>query len=162
MMPGMSGLVPSIAPYLPSGRVTELPGAATLHAKDGDTITLRAGFIRKTIRGHDVSMFGYNGRSPGPLIDVERGATMIVRVVNALDAATAVHWHGVRLDNPFDGTLGLTQPPIASGRSFLYRCDFRTLASTGITRMFARIYSSRSDCTATSSFVRVTLRQRAR
>ncbi len=124
MMPGMSGLVPSVAPYLPSGRVTELPGAATIHAKDGDTITLRAGFIRKTIRGHDVSMFGFNGRSPGPLINVERGATVIVRVVNAIDAATAVHWHGVRLDNLFDGTPGLTQPPIASGSTFVYRVRF--------------------------------------
>ena len=42
-------------------------------------------------------------------------------MVNALEAPTAVHWHGVRLTNSMDGAPPLTQAPILPGASFDYR-----------------------------------------
>jgi FtsP/CotA-like multicopper oxidase with cupredoxin domain len=124
MMPGMTGLVPPAVPYLPSVAPPDDSGPPNIRARDGDTISLRAAPIRKTIRGRTVTMFGFNGRSPGPTIDVDQGATITIRVVNAIDAATAIHWHGIRLDNLFDGAAGLTQPAVASGAEFTYKVHF--------------------------------------
>jgi FtsP/CotA-like multicopper oxidase with cupredoxin domain len=38
---------------------------------------------------------------------------------------SSVHWHGVRLDNRYDGVPGVTQEPVLPGESFLYRVQFR-------------------------------------
>jgi FtsP/CotA-like multicopper oxidase with cupredoxin domain len=35
-----------------------------------------------------------------------------------------VHWHGVRLDNRFDGIPGLTQEAVPPGGTFVYRVRF--------------------------------------
>ncbi len=58
---------------------------------------------------------------PGPTLRVRRGDEVKVRVVNRLAQPTAVHWHGLRLDNRMDGVPHLTQAPIAPGASFDYR-----------------------------------------
>ena len=65
-------------------------------------------------------MYAFNGQAPGPLIRARQGATFFVRLRNELDRPVTVHWHGVRLDNPFDGSPGMTQPPIAPGGHFVY------------------------------------------
>jgi FtsP/CotA-like multicopper oxidase with cupredoxin domain len=48
-----------------------------------------------------------------------------VRFTNRTDFPTAMHWHGVRLDNRFDGVPHVTQEPVAPGASFDYRVHFR-------------------------------------
>jgi len=48
-----------------------------------------------------------------------------VRFTNRTDFPTAVHWHGVRLDNRFDGVPHLTQEPVEPGGSFEYKVRFR-------------------------------------
>src|SRR6185437_9048731 len=85
-----------------------------------DTLLLEAGTITRTIAGKPVTMFGFNGRSPGPLVEVPQGATLLVRFHNALDMPSAVHWHGVRLDNRFDGAVGVTQEAVPRGGWFTY------------------------------------------
>jgi FtsP/CotA-like multicopper oxidase with cupredoxin domain len=70
-------------------------------------------------------MYGFNGQYPGPLIRATRGATMVVELTNALDQPTTVHWHGVRLDNHFDGVPDVTQAAVLPGGRFLYRVHFR-------------------------------------
>ena len=37
---------------------------------------------------------------------------------------TAVHWHGIRLGNRFDGVPGVTQDPVEPGGSFRYQIRF--------------------------------------
>ncbi len=69
-------------------------------------------------------MYAYNGQIPGPLLRVKQGSAVFINVTNRLDAPTIVHWHGLRLDNRFDGVPDITQPPIEPGGSFLYRLDF--------------------------------------
>jgi FtsP/CotA-like multicopper oxidase with cupredoxin domain len=63
---------------------------------------------------------GYDGAMPGPILTVRRGEDVKVRLVNDTAAATAIHWHGVRVPNAMDGTA-LVQPPIAPGARFDYR-----------------------------------------
>src|ERR1700730_7902293 len=66
------------------------------------------------------SIWGYSGVVPGPTLRIKRGEELRVRLFNELPAETAIHWHGVRLPNAFDGTA-LTQQPVRPGASFDYR-----------------------------------------
>ncbi len=54
-------------------------------------------------------MLGFNGSMPGPELRVQRGARVTIDVENGLDEGTAVHWHGIRLENKMDGVPMLTQ-----------------------------------------------------
>ncbi len=54
------------------------------------------------------------------LIKVDRGATIYVHFTNAIDGPSTIHWHGVRVDNRFDGVPDVTQEPVQPGESFLY------------------------------------------
>src|SRR5581483_5748541 len=56
---------------------------------------------------------------------VQQNSTITVAFVNHLDQPTAVHWHGIRLENRFDGAVGVTQDPVPPGGRFLYRVHFR-------------------------------------
>ena len=75
-------------------------------------------------------MYGFNGQYPGPLLRVAQGAE-VVDFSNALDQPTTVHWHGIRLDNRFDGVPELTQEPVPPGGRFIYRLRFPDAGSTG-------------------------------
>ncbi|MGR3512609.1 MAG: multicopper oxidase family protein [Paracoccaceae bacterium] len=68
-------------------------------------------------------VWAFNGATPGPLLRARQGERMRVRVTNGLEQDTAVHWHGLRLENAMDGVPYLTQAPISPGESFDY--DFR-------------------------------------
>ena len=65
-------------------------------------------------------MLGYNGATPGPVLRFRQGEVRDLRLINQLDQPTAVHWHGVRLDNAMDGVPGLTQDAVQPGDSFDY------------------------------------------
>lgn len=63
-----------------------------------------------------------NYQFPGPLIEANEGDTIVVHVDNQATNATAIHWHGIyQIGTPYmDGTVGVTQCPIAPGHSFTY------------------------------------------
>lgn len=108
-------------PSTPPG--VEFPRAADseiIDVADGATVTLTPTRVRKTIAGADVTMYGYNGQIPGPLLRVRQGSTFSVEVKNDIDLPTSVHWHGVRLENANDGAVGVTQDAIAPGGTFRY------------------------------------------
>lgn len=129
MVPGIEHLVPGAAPWLPGGGrpprdfLTARPGE-TVELADGDTLRLAAGIVHRAIRGRDLVMYGFNGQYPGPLIRVRERSRVVVKFANQLDLPTSVHWHGVRLDNRFDGVPHLTQPLVAPGDSFTYVLRF--------------------------------------
>ncbi len=103
--------------------VTSLPKATptkTLTVEDGDTIELSPTIVRKNINGKDIAMYGYNGQIPGPTLTVKQGSTFTVQVTNNMDLPTAIHWHGLRLDNASDGAVGMTQQAIEPNDSFTY------------------------------------------
>ncbi|MGQ0764269.1 MAG: multicopper oxidase family protein [Gemmatimonadota bacterium] len=91
---------------------------------DGDTVRLDAVKVKRTIGGKPFVMYGYNGQYPGPLIRVRQSSEVIVRFRNLIDLPSTIHWHGLRLENRFDGVPHLTQDPVAPGDSFTYRLRF--------------------------------------
>ena len=76
--------------------------------------------VREMAPGFKANLWGYNGQSPGPTIEVVEGDRVRIFVTNRLPEETSVHWHGQRLPNGMDGVMGLTQPGIAPGKTFVY------------------------------------------
>jgi FtsP/CotA-like multicopper oxidase with cupredoxin domain len=76
--------------------------------------------VREMGPGMKAKLWGYNGQSPGPTIEVVEGDRVRIFVTNKLPEHTSVHWHGQRLPNGMDGVTGLTQPGIAPGKTFVY------------------------------------------
>ncbi|NVB82420.1 MAG: copper oxidase [Kofleriaceae bacterium] len=74
--------------------------------------------------GLDVEAWGYNGGTPGPLIEAVVGDRVRIYVTNKLPEPTTVHWHGVFLPNGMDGVGGLTQKYIPPGKTFKYELTF--------------------------------------
>lgn len=70
--------------------------------------------------GRSLAVWAYDGQVPGPILHVTVGERLRVRFTNRLPVATTVHWHGVRVPNPMDGSPGVTQPPIQPGETFVY------------------------------------------
>ncbi|MGH7532111.1 MAG: hypothetical protein ACREL4_02360, partial [Gemmatimonadales bacterium] len=84
MLPGLVGLTPPVAPFLPGVGVdpSTVPMArpsSIVPLKDGDTLDLTAGLLRRTIYDRTFVMYGFNGQVPGPLIRVAQNSTIIVR-----------------------------------------------------------------------------------
>ncbi len=125
MLPGLEGAVPIVGPFLPGSGMDasmfpEARPSELVVMSDGDTLEITVSMVRRTLGGHEMVMFGYNGQYPGPLIQAPKEATLVVRVSNEIQMPTTVHWHGIRLDNRFDGVPGVTQPAIQQGESFTY------------------------------------------
>ena len=81
--------------------------------------------VREMAPGFLVNMWGYNGQSPGPTIEVVEGDKVRLYVTNRLPEHTAVHWHGQRLPAGMDGVGGLSQPQIPPGKTFVYEFEAR-------------------------------------
>jgi FtsP/CotA-like multicopper oxidase with cupredoxin domain len=76
--------------------------------------------IREIAPGMKAHLWGYNGQSPGPTIEVVEGDRVRIFVTNRLPESTSVHWHGQRLPNGMDGVAGLNQPSIKPGQTYVY------------------------------------------
>jgi len=81
--------------------------------------------LRELAPGMFANMWGYNGQSPGPTIEVVEGDRVRIFVTNRLPEHTSIHWHGQRLPNGMDGVSGLNQPPIGPGKTFVYEFEAR-------------------------------------
>jgi FtsP/CotA-like multicopper oxidase with cupredoxin domain len=81
--------------------------------------------VRELAPGMNAHLWGYNGQSPGPTIEVVEGDRVRIFVTNKLPEHTAVHWHGQRLPNGMDGVGGITQPQIPPGKTFVYEFEAR-------------------------------------
>jgi FtsP/CotA-like multicopper oxidase with cupredoxin domain len=109
---------PTATAGLPEAAATQMVDLA-----DGEAVELRIGPVAKRIGDATVRMLAYNGSVPGPTLRVREGSELVVNVVNEGDLEATVHWHGLRLDNRYDGTHE-TQAPIPVGGTFSYRIEF--------------------------------------
>jgi FtsP/CotA-like multicopper oxidase with cupredoxin domain len=100
---------------LPEAGATEL-----VELDDGDDFELEIKPVKKQIGDATVRMLTYNGSVPGPTLRVPQGGTISVHVTNHGDLEATVHWHGLRLENRYDGTHD-TQAPIPIGETFTYQ-----------------------------------------
>jgi FtsP/CotA-like multicopper oxidase with cupredoxin domain len=76
--------------------------------------------VREIAPGMKAHLWGYNGQSPGPTIEVVEGDRVRIFVTNKLPEHTSVHWHGILLPSGMDGVSGLTQAPIPVGKTYVY------------------------------------------
>jgi FtsP/CotA-like multicopper oxidase with cupredoxin domain len=90
---------------------------------DGDELDLRIAPVAKRIGDARVRMLAYNGSIPGPTLKVREGTSIFVHAENQGDTEATVHWHGLRLENQYDGTHQ-TQKPMAVGERFTARVSF--------------------------------------
>jgi FtsP/CotA-like multicopper oxidase with cupredoxin domain len=70
--------------------------------------------------GLEIEAWGYNGTTPGPLLECVEGDKVRIYVTNKLPEPTTVHWHGVFVPNGMDGVAGLTQRAIPAGETYRY------------------------------------------
>lgn len=79
--------------------------------------------VRQMSENFNAHLWGYNGQSPGPTIEVVEGDRVRIYVTNRLPEHTSIHWHGQRLPNGMDGVAGLNQPAIPTGKTFVYEFE---------------------------------------
>jgi FtsP/CotA-like multicopper oxidase with cupredoxin domain len=103
---------------LPAATATEV-----VELGDGGRLTLRIAPVTKRIGDATVRMLAYNGSVPGPTLRVPEGAEVTVDIENAGDLDATVHWHGLRLDNRYDGTHE-TQEVMPVGGRYTARVTF--------------------------------------
>lgn len=96
----------------------------TLHLADGDELQVTIAPVAARIGDDLVRMLAYNGSVPGPTLRVQQGSEIVVTVTNDADVEATVHWHGLRLENRYDGVPHDTQKPIPIGGTFTYRVRF--------------------------------------
>ena len=107
--------------------VAGLPWAqptAGVRLSDGAELDLRIAPVTQRLGDVAVRRLAYNGSVPGPTLRVKQGTEIVVHVTNDGDVPATVHWHGLRLENRFDGVPHETQRPIPVGGSFTYRVRF--------------------------------------
>lgn len=87
----------------------------------GTTFDLRIGETAVNITGRPRTALTINGSLPGPLLRWREGETVALRVANALDEDTSIHWHGIILPANMDGVPGLSFRGIQPGGHYDYR-----------------------------------------
>src|SRR4051812_27320636 len=90
---------------------------------DGDRFALDIAPVTKRIGDATTRMLAYNGSVPGPTLRVPEGAEVLVDIENHGDHDATVHWHGLRLENRYDGTHE-TQDLIPVGGRYTARVAF--------------------------------------
>ncbi len=104
-----------------------LAGTAALTLLPNATLSapaiLRAGPVTAQIlpdSKNTTQLWGFNGSTPGPELRARVGETLTVRFENGIGSGSAIHWHGVRIENGMDGVPGMTQPLVEPGQGFDY------------------------------------------
>jgi hypothetical protein len=123
---------------------------ATVELADGDRFALRIAPVSKRIGDATVRMLAYNGSIPGPTMRVAQGSRLLVDVENQGDMEATVHWHGLRLENRFDGTHE-TQEAIPVGGRYSARVAFPDPGVYWYHPQIREDYNQEMGCTATSS-----------
>ena len=107
----------------PTGLAEAAP-TSEVRVSDGDRFELTISSVHKRLGTYDLRMLAYNGSIPGPTFCVDQGARVTVDVTNETDIESTVHWHGLRLENRYDGVPFETQPPIPIGGQYTHELTF--------------------------------------
>ncbi|PZV38269.1 multicopper oxidase family protein [Mesorhizobium kowhaii] len=132
-MPGMDmgghaghdmGSAPQGAAVLPEGEAfRELPLLANEAGTPGlfkAKLTAQSTTVRFA-EGLETPILGYNGTSPGPLIEAVEGDRVEITFANRIaDEASTIHWHGMPVPADQDGN---PMDPVATGTDRTYSFD---------------------------------------
>ncbi len=72
------------------------------------------------LAGRVVNTWAFSSRIPGPLVRVNRGDVVRLKLTSTVRDDTAIHWHGIALRNDMDGVPGVTQRAVRNGETFDY------------------------------------------
>ncbi|WP_238006246.1 multicopper oxidase family protein [Dactylosporangium sp. AC04546] len=85
------------------------------------TLTARTATVTLS-SGQRVQAWTFDGRVPGPALEVTQGDLVVVTLRNAdIAAGVTLHWHGYDVPAGEDGVAGMTQEAVRPGGSFEYR-----------------------------------------
>ena len=101
------------------------PARRSLVAARGETIDLRIAETRVGVAGRTAVATTINGGVPGPEIRLREGQDVLLRVHNAMDVDTSIHWHGLLVPPEMDGVPGVSFAGIHPGTTFEYRFPIR-------------------------------------
>ncbi|CUQ65346.1 copper resistance system multicopper oxidase [Candidatus Nitrospira inopinata] len=122
---GALGLLAAIPSLLAAcaGRASHRgPSAGTQPSVlSGELIDLVIGERSFTVDGRAGTAVTINGTVPGPLLRLQEGQEVTIRVTNHLREPTSIHWHGILLPFEMDGVPGVSFAGIEPGESFTYR-----------------------------------------
>ena len=116
------GVQPEGAPRW-AGRAAPPPAVRArvgLHPDTGRVVelTLTAAPARLALRpGVLTDVYAYNGRVPGPTLELREGDRVVVHFRNALSESSTIHWHGIHLPFTADGS---PFHPVAPGATHDY------------------------------------------
>jgi CopA family copper-resistance protein len=91
----------------------------------GTEFDLRIGETAVNITGRAGTALTINESLPGPLLRWREGDTVTLRVANATDEHTSIHWHGIVLPANMDGVPGLSFSGIEPGDAYRYHFRVR-------------------------------------
>lgn len=91
----------------------------------GPAIDLGIGQATVNVTGRNRPAVALNGSVPGPTLRFREGDLATIRVTNALDTMSSIHWHGLILPADMDGVPGLSFPGIAAHDAYTYRFPVR-------------------------------------
>ncbi len=101
--------------------VDQLRGPAGHPADFRKTITARQADVRLS-SGTVVPALTFDGRVPGPTLQVREGDLVEVTLVNEdIPEGVSIHWHGIDVPNREDGVAGVTQNAVRPGERYTYR-----------------------------------------
>ena len=127
-MQGMSGMdmgsmaaKPRTMPALPQGApLRELPRLANRSGKAGvfEAVLTAKPATARFAKGLDTPILGYNGESPGPVIEATEGDRIKITFANRLPGEeSTIHWHGMPVPADQDGN---PMDPVAAGTDRTY------------------------------------------
>ncbi|MCW9709257.1 copper resistance system multicopper oxidase [Fodinibius salsisoli] len=115
-----------ISSVLPTYAFAGFDNREVLTPKGPDNvIDLTIGKMPHKIDGKQGEAIGINGTVPGPLIRLQEGEDVMLRVTNELEDTTSIHWHGILLPFQMDGVPGVSFDGIAPGETFEYQYPVR-------------------------------------
>lgn len=83
-------------------------------------VTLTAAPARLSlVPGGATEVYAYNGRVPGPTLEVREGDRVIVHFRNELPEPSSIHWHGIHLPFVADGSPFHPVPP-GGGHDYVF------------------------------------------
>jgi manganese oxidase len=136
---GAGALAPSLAAA--AGQTTAAHGYRPVRTLNGWTLPhklvngvkefhlVAEEFEHEFAPGCRAKVWGYNGSTPGPTIEVVEGDRVRLLVTNRLKEHTTMHWHGFVLPSGMDGVGGLSQPHILPGETFVYEFTIKQVGT---------------------------------
>ncbi|KAJ3680757.1 hypothetical protein LUZ60_015246 [Juncus effusus] len=93
--------------------------------------TFHVGNLTLTRLCHTRVVVAINEKTPGPIIEVNEGDTLVIEAINNSPYNITLHWHGIfqRLSGWADGANMITQCPILPGNKYTYK--FKVVGQEG-------------------------------